>query len=172
LAPLIFNLLDLPQAHVLQKVLRSLPNIGEVIEYSIMRHQLLPKVAQLYVTSNNVSVRVNVLGCLMAMLKHMDKTMFTERLLPMLKENRARHPAIYLAIVGIYDELGRKHLDKELIATEVIPDLWSLAVDSVFNVDQFKKTMTTIRELSENVEKEHEKYVVIASLFHRLIICF
>jgi SCY1-like protein 2 len=53
----------------------------------------------------------------------------------MLKNSKLREPAVMVAILAVYDELA-KHLDKEAIAMEILPELWKMCIDSVLNVTQ------------------------------------
>ena len=60
-----------------------------------------------------------------------------------------------MATLGVYEEMAKKYLDKETIATEVIPDLWKLSLLSTLNHSQFKKFMGVVKELSAKVEEQH-----------------
>ncbi|KAJ3103896.1 hypothetical protein HDU96_009118 [Phlyctochytrium bullatum] len=61
-----------------------------------------------------------------------------------------------VGLLAVYAELAR-HLDKDLIATEILPELWRMSIDQVLNVNQFKKYMKVIHELTAKVEEQHTK---------------
>jgi SCY1-like protein 2 len=64
-----------------------------------------------------------------------------------------------MASLVIYDEIGRNQLEKEHIASEILPELWRLCMDPGLNLTQFKKFMKTIRDLSEKVEEQQTKHL-------------
>lgn len=58
-----------------------------------------------------------------------------EKMVPMLRNIKTKEPAVMLATLAVYDEMG-KHLDKEIIATEILPQLWRMSFGPLLNVDQ------------------------------------
>jgi hypothetical protein len=63
-----------------------------------------------------------------------------------------------VAMLAIYEEIS-KFSDKDVIATDILPEVWKLSVDSVLNVTQFKKFMKVIRELTDRVESQQTKFL-------------
>jgi hypothetical protein len=52
-----------------------------------------------------------------------------------------------MASLVVYDEIGRNHLDKEEVATVVIPELWKMCIDPALNLAQVTRI---INELTSN----------------------
>ncbi|KAJ3338695.1 hypothetical protein HDU93_009179 [Gonapodya sp. JEL0774] len=86
----------------------------------------------------------------------LDKFVISTKLLPLLRENRVREPGVIMASLPLYVECGNI-ADKEIVATEVIPELWKLAIDPVLEVSQFKGYMTVIKDLGTKLEETHLK---------------
>ena len=153
IAPLLLGVLDNGNPQAVQRTLRIIPQICEMMDYSTVKNNLFPRISLLYLNVKNLAIRVNILVCFHSLLKVIDKFTMVEKLIPLLKEGRVRHHTVYLAMLAIYDEMGRNYLDTEVVATEILPELWRLAVDTVLNVDQFRKLMTTIHDLGDKVEQ-------------------
>ncbi|KAI9347947.1 kinase-like domain-containing protein [Zopfochytrium polystomum] len=154
--PLLFSALDVPVIQVQEQALKMLPPTLSKLDFTTIKSQLFPKIQALFLQSASMSVRINSLIAIHAMVKSLDKFTLLEKVIPALKQNKVREPGIMLAALAVYDELGR-HVDKEIIATEVLPELWRMSIDRVLNADQFKKFMKIIRELSTKVEEQHLK---------------
>jgi len=81
-----------------------------------------------------------------------------------------------MAILAVYDELA-KHVEKEIVAQEILPELWRMCLDQLLNVAQaslyltarlccrrsvdvllqFGKFMKVINDLSKRIEEQHTK---------------
>jgi SCY1-like protein 2 len=157
LAPQLLGLLDAPQPQIVVKTLKLIPALIQQLDFATIKNSLFSRIQQLYTQNNNVGVRSHVLVCIHALLKSLDHFTMVDKLIPMLKQNKIRHPAIYMALTAVLDELGREHLEKDIVARDVLPELWSIAVDTVLSVEQFKKVMRVIHELSAKIEAMHLK---------------
>jgi SCY1-like protein 2 len=58
----------------------------------------------------------------------------------------------------VYDEIG-KIADKEIIATEIMPQLWRMSFGPLLNLEQFSKFMKTIHDLTDRVEEAHMSHL-------------
>ncbi|KAJ3329806.1 SCY1-like protein 2 [Blyttiomyces sp. JEL0837] len=135
--PLLYGALEIPVLQVQEQAVKMVPT-------------------SLHMTANSLAVRINSLICIHAMIKSLDKFTLVEKVLPMLKGNKIREPGIMIAILAVYEELA-KNLDKEVIATDILPELWKMALDQMLNVTQFKKFMKVIHDLTTRVEEQHLK---------------
>lgn len=63
-----------------------------------------------------------------------------------------------MACLAVYEEVA-KHLDKESLAQEVLPELWKMALDTQLSLNQFKKFMKNINDLTRRVEELHSKHL-------------
>ncbi|KAI8089480.1 uncharacterized protein BX664DRAFT_365497 [Halteromyces radiatus] len=156
--PLVYAALENPAVVVQEKALRIVPSLCESLDYSTIKNSLFPRVQALFVQTTVLSVKVSTLICFHSMIKVVDKYTMQEKLVPLLKNIKTKEPAVMLATLAVYDEMG-KHLDKEIVATEILPQLWRMSFGPLLNVDQFKKFMRTIRELTSRVEEAHTRHL-------------
>ncbi|OAD74724.1 hypothetical protein PHYBLDRAFT_111597, partial [Phycomyces blakesleeanus NRRL 1555(-)] len=156
--PLLYACLESPAPSVQEKALRIVPSLCESLDYTTIKSSLFPRVQALFVQTTILSVKVSTLICFHAMIKTIDKFTMQEKLVPMLKNIKTKEPAVMLATLAVYDEMGN-HLDKEIVATEILPQLWKMSFGPLLNVDQFKKFMKTIRELTTRVEESHTRHL-------------
>ncbi|KAG2171698.1 hypothetical protein INT43_008078 [Umbelopsis isabellina] len=156
--PLIYAALETPVPVVQEKALRIIPVLAESLDYTTVKNSLFPRVQSLFVTTTVLSVKVSTLICFHAMIKVIDKFTMQEKLVPLLKGIKTKEPAVMLVTLAVYDEMG-KHLDKEIIATEILPQLWRMSFGPLLTLEQFQKFMKTIRELTTRVEEAHSKHL-------------
>ncbi|KAI8384919.1 uncharacterized protein BYT42DRAFT_279359 [Radiomyces spectabilis] len=156
--PLVYAALETPTAMVQEKALRIVPLLAESLDYTTVKNSLFPRVQTLFVQTTVLSVKVSTLICFHSMIKVVDKFTMQEKLVPLLKNIKTKEPAVMLATLAVYDEMG-KHLDKEIVATEILPQLWRMSFGPLLNLDQFRKFMRTIRELTNRVEEAHTRHL-------------
>jgi len=58
----------------------------------------------------------------------------------------------------VQEAMGFK-VDREAVANLVLPQLWSMSIGPLLNVEQFHRFMSVIRRLGERVEKEHDQFL-------------
>jgi hypothetical protein len=63
-----------------------------------------------------------------------------------------------MATLGVHEAMGAK-VGLEAIATLVLPQLWSMSMGPLLNVDQFGHFMAVIKSLGSRVESEHSKHL-------------
>lgn len=63
-----------------------------------------------------------------------------------------------MATLSVQEAMGFK-VDREAVATLVLPQLWSMSIGPLLNVDQFHRFMSVIQRLGERVEKEHDQFL-------------
>ncbi|KAL1926285.1 hypothetical protein VTP01DRAFT_5982 [Rhizomucor pusillus] len=156
--PLVYAALEAPTPVVQEKALRIIPSLSESLDYTTVKNSLFPRVQVLFAQTTLLSVKVSTLICFHSMIKVIDKYTMQEKLVPLLKNIKTKEPAVMLATLAVYDEMG-KHLDKEIVATEILPQLWRMSFGPLLNLDQFKKFMKTIRELTTRVEEAHTRHL-------------
>ncbi|KAJ3282131.1 hypothetical protein HK104_011072 [Borealophlyctis nickersoniae] len=156
--PLIYGALDLPVPQVQEQALKVIPTVLERLDFSAIKNVLFPKVQILYLKTNVLSVKVNTLIVLHALIKSLDKFTLVEKIIPLLKQNQTREPGILMAVLAVYDELA-KHLEKDVVAQEILPELWKMCLDQVLGPAQFAKFMKVIKDLSNKIEEQHMKFL-------------
>ncbi|CEP10781.1 hypothetical protein [Parasitella parasitica] len=156
--PLVYAALETPTAPVQEKALRIVPSLAESLDYTAVKSSLFPRVQTVFVQTTILSVKVSTLICFHSMIKVLDKFTVQEKLVPLLKNIKTKEPAVMLATLAVYDEVG-KFADKEIIATEILPQLWRMSFGPLLNLEQFQKFMKTIRDLTNRVEEAHTRHL-------------
>ncbi|KAF1800799.1 hypothetical protein FB192DRAFT_1122066 [Mucor lusitanicus] len=156
--PLVYAALEAPAAIVQEKALRIIPSLAESLDYTAVKSSLFPRVQTVFVQTTILSVKVSTLICFHSMIKVLDKFTVQEKLVPLLKNIKTKEPAVMLATLAVYDEVG-KLADKEIIATEILPQLWRMSFGPLLNLEQFQKFMKTIRDLTNRVEEAHTRHL-------------
>ncbi|KAJ9096785.1 hypothetical protein QFC21_005056 [Naganishia friedmannii] len=130
--PLIYNSLECDHPPVQEKALNAIPALCDALPYDVLEQVLLVKVAILFTKTRILSVKVCTLECFLAMV-------------PILTQ---------MATLNVQEAMGMK-VDREAVAGLVLPQLWTMSMGPLLNVDQFSKFMSVIKFLGARVEREH-----------------
>jgi SCY1-like protein 2 len=112
----------------------------------------------LFTRTRILTVKVQTLECFRAMVSTLDATTLTTKLVPLLAKIKTKEPAVMMATLGVHEAMGAK-VGLEAIATLVLPQLWSMSMGPLLNVDQFGHFMAVIKSLGSRVESEHSKHL-------------
>ncbi|ESK96810.1 other scy1 protein kinase [Moniliophthora roreri MCA 2997] len=156
--PLVYNALESEHAVVQEKALKMVPNLCETIDYAEVQGVLFPRVALVFTKTRILSVKVATLVTFLAMVKTLDQSSLTQKLVPLLSKIRTKEPAVMMATLSVQEAMGFK-VDREAVATLVLPQLWAMSMGPLLNLDQFQRFMSVIRKLGERVEKEHNQFL-------------
>ncbi|KAI8378729.1 hypothetical protein EDC96DRAFT_171796 [Choanephora cucurbitarum] len=156
--PLVYAALESPTSVVQERALRIIPSLAESLDYTAVKSSLFPRVQTLFVQTTILSVKVSTLICFHSIIKVLDKFTIQEKLVPVLRNIKTKEPAVMLATLAVYDEVG-KVADKEIIATEILPQLWRMSFGPLLNLEQFQRFIKTIRDLTDRVEEAHVKHL-------------
>ncbi|CAE6423488.1 hypothetical protein ACGC1H_002678 [Rhizoctonia solani] len=156
--PLVYNALDSEHPHVQERALKAVPDLCETIDYAEVQGVLFPRVALVFTKTRILSVKVSTLVCLLAMVKTLDQASLTQKLVPLLSKIRTKEPSVMLATLDVHEQMGMK-VDREAVATLVLPQLWAMSVGPLLNITQFQRFMHVIKSLSERIEKEHAQHL-------------
>ncbi|GAA5852092.1 hypothetical protein JCM8547_000155 [Rhodosporidiobolus lusitaniae] len=157
--PLIYHALESDNPLVLEKALRVVPGLCEsALDYTTVKQTLFPKITHVFSKTTLLSVKVNTLICFHSMIKILDKFTLTEKLVPLLAKIKTKEPSVMIATLAVHEEMGKK-CEVEAIATLILPQLWSMSIGPLLNVDQFTRFMAAIKTLSLRVETEHTKHL-------------
>ncbi|KIM23753.1 hypothetical protein M408DRAFT_249795 [Serendipita vermifera MAFF 305830] len=156
--PLVYNALESEHAVVQERALKIVPDLCETIDYAEVQSVLFPRVALVFTKTRILSVKVNTLVCFLSMVKTLDQSSLTQKLVPLLAKIKTKEPAVMLATLNVHEAMGVK-VDREAVATLVLPQLWTMSMGPLLNVTQFSRFMSVIRTLGERVEKEHSQYL-------------
>ncbi|KZT03514.1 kinase-like protein [Laetiporus sulphureus 93-53] len=156
--PLVYNALESEHAIVQERALKAVPDLCESIDYAEVQGVLFPRVALVFTKTRVLSVKVATLRTFLAMVKNLDQTSLTQKLVPLLSKIRTKEPAVTMATLAVQEATGMK-VDREAVATLVLPQLWAMSMGPLLTVSQFKRFMEVIRKLGDRVEREHDQYL-------------
>lgn len=63
-----------------------------------------------------------------------------------------------MATLSVQEAMGVK-VDREAVATLVLPQLWTMSMGPLLNIEQYQRFMSVIRRLGDRVEKEHNQFL-------------
>ncbi|KAI0317305.1 hypothetical protein OF83DRAFT_1058941, partial [Amylostereum chailletii] len=156
--PLVYNALESEHAIVQERALKVVPDLCESIDYAEVQGVLFPRVALVFTRTRILSVKVATLVTFLSMVKTLDQSSLTQKLVPLLSKIRTKEPAVMMATLSVQEAMGMK-VDRDAVATLVLPQLWAMCIGPLINVDQFQRFMSVIRKLGDRVEKEHNQYL-------------
>ncbi|GAW00035.1 kinase-like protein [Lentinula edodes] len=155
--PLVYNALESDHA-VVEKALKMIPDLCDVIDYAELQGVLFPRVALVFTKTRILTVKVATLVTFLAMVKTLDQSSLTQKMVPLLSKIRTKEPAVMMATLSVQEAMGSK-VDREAVATLVLPQLWNMSMGPLLNVGQFQRFMEVIRKLGDRVEKEHNQFL-------------
>ncbi|KAH9908250.1 kinase-like domain-containing protein [Epithele typhae] len=156
--PLVYNALESEHSIVQERALKSVPNLCETIDYAEVQGVLFPRVALVFTKTRMLSVKVATLETFLSMVHTLDQSSLTQKLVPLLSRIRTKEPAVTMATLAVQEAMGLK-VDREAVATLVLPQLWAMSMGPLLTVSQFKRFMDVIKKLGDRVEKEHDQYL-------------
>ncbi|KAJ3780298.1 hypothetical protein GGU10DRAFT_417412, partial [Lentinula aff. detonsa] len=154
--PLVYNALDSEHAVVQERALKMIPDLCDTIDYAELQGVLFPRLALVFTKTRVLTVKVATLVTFLAMVKTLDQSSLTQKMVPLLSKIRTKEPA--MATLSVQEAMGSK-VDREAVATLVLPQLWSMSMGPLLNVGQFQRFMEVIRKLADRVEKEHHQFL-------------
>ncbi|KAJ1601611.1 hypothetical protein NDA14_004554 [Ustilago hordei] len=156
--PLLYSALEAENVMVQEKALRTVPRLAEILEYAHVKEVLFPKLASLFAKTKVLSVKVNCLICFHAMVSILDKYTLTEKLVPILARIKTKEPSVMVVTLAVHEAMSPK-VDRETLATAIIPQLWVMSMGPMLNAEQFRRFMKAVKEMSTRVEKEHTAHL-------------
>ncbi|KAG5651283.1 hypothetical protein H0H81_009226 [Sphagnurus paluster] len=156
--PLVYNALESEHAIVQERALKAVPDLCETIDYAEIQGVLFPRVALVFTKTRILTVKVATLVTFLTMVKTLDQSSLTQKLVPLLSKIRTKEPAVMMATLSVQEAMGFK-VDREAVATLVLPQLWAMSIGPLLNVDQFQRFMLVIKKLGDRVQKEHDQFL-------------
>ncbi|KAI5119329.1 hypothetical protein M0805_000559 [Coniferiporia weirii] len=156
--PLVYNALESEHAMVQERALRVVPGLCDTIDYAEVQGVLFPRVALVFTKTRILSVKVTTLETFLVMVKTLDQSSLTQKLVPLLSRIRTKEPAVMLATLAVQEAMGLK-VDREAVASLVLPQLWIMSMGPLLNVGQFERFMSVIKKLGDRVEREHLRHL-------------
>ncbi|KAI6043048.1 kinase-like domain-containing protein [Pisolithus marmoratus] len=156
--PLVYNALESEHAIVQERALGVVPDLCETIDYAEVSGVLFPRVALVFTKTRLLSVKVATLTTFLSMVKVLDQINLTQKLCPLLSKIRTKEPAVIMATLSVQEAMGFK-VEREAVATLVLPQLWAMSMGPLLNIEQFQRFMAVIRKLGDRVEQEHNQFL-------------
>ncbi|THH01718.1 hypothetical protein EW026_g1027 [Hermanssonia centrifuga] len=147
--PLVYNAMESDHAIVQERALKAVPNLCETIDYAEVQGVLFPRVALVFTKTRILSVKV---ATLVTFLRGPVES-YPEVGPPALEDTHEGTSSN-----GVHEAMGLK-VDREAVATLVLPQLWAMSMGPLLSVSQFKRFMEVIKKLGDRVEKEHDQYL-------------
>ncbi|KAI0340500.1 kinase-like protein [Trametopsis cervina] len=156
--PLVYNALESEHSMVQERALKCVPDLCESIDYAEVQGVLFPRVALVFTKTRVLTVKVATLMTFLSMVNTLDQSSLTQKLVPLLAKIRTKEPAVMMATLSVHEAMGMK-VDREAVATLVLPQLWAMSMGPLLSISQFKRFMDVIRKLGDRVEREHDQYL-------------
>lgn len=156
--PLVYHALESEHAMVQERALKVVPDLCETIDYAEVSGVLFPRVALVFTKTRILTVKVATLVTFLSLVKTLDQTNLTQKLVPLLSKIRTKEPAVMMATLSVQEAMGVK-VDREAVATLVLPQLWTMSMGPLLNIEQYQRFMSVIRRLGDRVEKEHNQFL-------------
>ncbi|THC96768.1 hypothetical protein EYZ11_003777 [Aspergillus tanneri] len=79
-----------------------------------------------------------------------------EKLVPSLKAIKTKEPAVMMAALGVFRQVGTV-ADTDFLAMEILPILWSFSLGPLLDLHQFGEFLALIKNISSKIEREQTK---------------
>ncbi|KAJ2104667.1 Protein kinase domain-containing protein ppk32 [Coemansia sp. RSA 922] len=157
--PVVYSALMNSVPQVQDKALEAVPAIADSMDSKDLKTQVLPRVQHLYTKASVLSRKICALKCLHGMMKSLGEQTIVEHVIPLLRRTKTQEHGVIMAMLEMYEEMGMVFVERVAVAKEILPALWTQAMNNRLDVDQFKRFLVAIRKLEERVEKEQIKYL-------------
>ncbi|KAJ9494825.1 Protein kinase domain-containing protein ppk32 [Exophiala xenobiotica] len=178
--PIIHVAMESSTHSITDAALQSLSVVLPLIDFSTVKHDLFPVVANVFSKTSSLAIKVRgleALGVLCGVSTHkmntnqddlsgsrqqekpdknvssLDKFTMQEKVVPLLKAIKTKEPGVMMAALKVFRQVGTV-ADTDFLAIEVMPILWSFCLGPLLELSQFKAFMDVIKELSAKIERE------------------
>lgn len=157
--------------------LRSLPIILPVLDFSTIKNDLFPIIANIFSKTNSLAIKVRGLQAFVTLCggdtgndgldgfapdrkkssaSALDKYTMQEKIVPLIKVIKTKEPAVMMAALTALKVIGQV-ADAEFVAMDILPILWSMSLGPLLDLKQFQAFMELIKSLSGRVIDEQTK---------------
>ncbi|KAK9234872.1 kinase-like domain-containing protein [Lipomyces kononenkoae] len=155
--PLIYSALNSQSPAIQEKTLNTIPQITANIDFQAIKNELFPQVSAVFAQTNSLAVKVAALHALQGLIDGgLDKYTISEKLVPLLRGMKTREPTVIMCALDVYKRVT-PIVDTSVLATDVVPHLWAMAVSPLLKLDQFREFMVVVHKASDRVETEHAR---------------
>ncbi|KAL3450892.1 kinase-like domain-containing protein [Aspergillus insuetus] len=182
--PLIRLGLDSPTHTLVDAAIKCLPMVLPVLDFSTVKNDVFPPIASTFSRTNSLAIKVRCLEAFTVLCggsveqedavgdeltgivekskpqppkpSILDKYTIQEKLVPSLKAIKTKEPAVMMAALGVFRQIG-KVADSDFLALEILPVLWSFSLGPLLDLRQFGEFMALIKSISSKIEREQMK---------------
>ncbi|KAF8418111.1 kinase-like domain-containing protein [Tirmania nivea] len=175
--PLIYLALESPTHSLQDRALQSLETILPALDFPTVKNEFFPVVASVFAKTSSLGIKIRGLQAFKVLCGGaggdsgdgldggagkargkgagvaLDKYTVQEKMVPLLKGIKTKEPGVMMAALDAFTEVGRL-CDREVLATEIIPVLWSMSLGPLLNLEQFQAFMSAIKAQSHKIEQE------------------
>lgn len=179
--PLIRLGLDSPTHSLVDAAIKCLPVVLPVLDFSTVKNDVFPPIAATFSKTSSLGIKVRCLEAFTVLCggsideltleddlsgqdnksrsvksSILDKYTIQEKLIPSLKAIKTKEPAVMLAALRVFRQVGET-VDTDYLALDVLPILWSFSLGPLLDLKQFGEFMSLIKSLSSKIEREQTK---------------
>ncbi|KAL7062748.1 hypothetical protein AAHC03_01383 [Spirometra sp. Aus1] len=157
--PVLTSSLETNTTSIVQLCLKSLPDVAQLMDFTVLKSSIVPRLKKAYLRHDLVSLRLETLICLGKVLEYLDKWCVMEDVFPFLVDVKSREPILVVAVLTIYKvaflhkKLG---ISRDVLATRVIPHLLQLSMDNNLNLTQYAAFAELIRQMITQLETQQK----------------
>ncbi|CAG0912808.1 unnamed protein product [Notodromas monacha] len=162
LLPVIYRAIENPDPEIQALGLSIVPKAAPLVDYPALKNAMLPKIKTLCLETKLLKTRVQCLLTIGQILENLDRWLVMDEILPFLPKIPSREPAVLMGVLGIYkltmdgNKLG---ISKDVLATQVLPFLFPMCIESGLSLVQFNNVMSVIRDMIDRVEADQRPKV-------------
>eukprot|EP00743_Colponemidia_sp_Colp-15_P003588 GILK01003870.1.p1 GENE.GILK01003870.1~~GILK01003870.1.p1 ORF type:complete len:1068 (+),score=163.83 GILK01003870.1:454-3204(+) len=151
--PFVYKCIEVDSALIQENIVKKIPTLAARFDYKLLRSMVLPRLVNLILSTNVLSVRVHGLMCLSNTLSMFDKTTIAEQILTTMEKTSKvdRNPPVCMCLLGCFDALS-KALGPDVTATRIIPSVSPILVEPALSSAQFQAHMSVIKKMIQRVE--------------------
>lgn len=181
--PIIHLAIESPTHSIVDASLRALPMILPVLDFSTIKNELFPVIAQVFTKTSSLGIKVRGLEAFVILCggsndsassndgldgivsdkankksssSALDKYTMQEKIIPLIKGIKTKEPAVAIAALNVIRQVGGA-ADADFVAFEILPILWSMSLGPLLDLKQFQCFMELIKSLSSRVEAEQTR---------------
>lgn len=156
--PLLCTSLEHPAIEVQIGVLKMTPEVIHLIDYDIVKNNLLPRLQTLLLTTTSQHVRINALLCFSKIVHVLAKNVIEETILPTLAQclNCDRSSVCLMGVTGVCDAISKK-FGEQITAHRLLPLIIPFSVNESLNLNQFETYLVIVKGMLRRIEEVRRK---------------
>lgn len=182
--PIVYASMQSTTHSLVDAALGTLSGILPVLDFSTVKHDLFPVIANVFAKTSSRNIKVRGLEALAVLcgagsgahagtaddlsgisspqeapksnVSSLDKFTMQEKVVPLLKGIKTKEPDVMMTSLKVFKQIAKVG-DADFLATEVMPILWTFALGPLLDLSQFKAYMDVIQALTQRIQREQIK---------------